>query len=54
MRAADMRHITLVLPFLLQHLLRPEVEDHNAQNPSADLVVDPSTELIQVVLMFLT
>jgi hypothetical protein len=34
-RAADMRHILLVLPFLLHDLLRPEVEAYNAQNPQA-------------------
>jgi hypothetical protein len=53
MLAADMRHIILVLPFLLQDLLSPDVEAHNAQNASADHVVDPSTELIHVVLMSL-
>lgn len=53
-RAADMRHILLVLPFLLHDLLRPEVEAHNRQNPLADHVVDPSSELIGVVLTLLT
>jgi hypothetical protein len=45
-RAANMRHIMLVLPFLLQDFLRPEVEVHNAENAGADHVVHPSTELI--------
>ena len=49
-RAADL----LVLPFLLHDLLRPEVEAHNAQAASADHVVDPSAELIEIVLTFLT
>ena len=49
-----MRHILLVLPFLLHDLLRPEVEAHNAQNAQADHVVDPSAELIEVVLTLLT
>ena len=53
-RAADMRHILLVLPFLLHDLLRPEVEAHNAQNVAADHVVDPSADLIGVVLTLLT
>ena len=53
-RASDMRHILLVLPFLLHDLLRPEVEAHNAQNAQADHVVDPSAELIEVVLTLLT
>ena len=54
MRAADIRHMLLVLPFLLPDLLQPEVEAHNAQNQPADHVVDPSAELIDVVLMLLT
>jgi len=49
-----MRHILLVLPFLLHDLLRPEVEAHNAANDSADHVVDPSAELIEAVITFLT
>jgi hypothetical protein len=53
-RAADMRHILLVLPFLLHDLLRPEVEAHNAQNHMADHVVDPSADLIGIVLSLLT
>jgi hypothetical protein len=53
-RAADMRHILLVLPFLLHDLLRPEVEAHNRQNSLEDHVVDPSAELIGVVLTLLT
>ena len=53
-RAADMRHILLVLPFLLHDLLRPEVEAHNAATGSADHVVDPSAQLIEVVITFLT
>ena len=51
---ADMRHVLLVLPFLLHDLLRPEFEAHNRQNPQADHVVDPSAELIGVVLTLLT
>ena len=54
MRASDLRHTLLVLPFLLHDLLRPEIEAHNAQNAHADHVVDPSPELIQVVLTFLS
>jgi hypothetical protein len=53
-RAADMRHILLVLPFLLHDLLRPEVEAHNRHNSPGDHVVDPSAELIGVVLTLLT
>jgi hypothetical protein len=50
-RAADLR---LILPFLLQDLLRLEVEAQNAQNVSEDPGLDPSAELIEVVLTFLT
>ena len=53
-RASDMRHILLVLPFLLHDLLRPEVEAYNARNAIADHVVDPSPEIIQIVLTFLS
>ena len=53
-RAADLRHTLLVLPFLLHDLLRPEIEAHNRQNPRKDHVVDPSAELIGVVLVLLT
>ena len=53
-RAADMRHILLVLPYLLHDLLHPEVEAHNARNSAEDHVVDPSAELIGVVLTLLT
>jgi hypothetical protein len=55
-----MWHVLLVLPFLLLDLLRSEVEYHNAQNPLADHVVDPSAdvdpsaELIEVVIMLLS
>ncbi len=53
-RAADVRHILLVLPFLLHDLLRLEVEAHNRKNDPADHVVDPSAELIGVVNTLLT
>ena len=54
MRASDMRHILLVLPYLLHDLLRPEVEAYNAQKAPADHVADPSAEIISVVHSFLT
>ena len=53
-RAADMRHILLVLPFLLHDLLRPEVEAYNAHQAPKDHVSDPSAECISVVHTFLT
>ena len=53
-RAQDMRHILLVLPFLLPDLVRPEVEEYNSQHPGSEPLVDPSSELIDVTLMLLT
>jgi hypothetical protein len=53
-RASDMRHILLVLPFLLHDLVRPEVEDYNRLNPAAEPLVDPSSDCIDVILLLLT
>jgi hypothetical protein len=36
-RAADMRHVLLVLPFLLPD---PEVQEYNRQNPREESLVD--------------
>jgi hypothetical protein len=47
-RAADMRHILLVLPFLLPDLLLPEVQEYNRQNPREEPLVDPSSDVIDV------
>ena len=54
LRASDMRHILLVLPYLLHDLLRPEVEAYNAHKAPEDHVSDPSAECISVVHTFLT
>ena len=51
-RAVDMRHILLVLPFLLHNLLEEEVEEYNRQNPF-DPITDPSDECIGIVLVFI-
>jgi len=53
-RAADMLHVLLVLPFLLHDLLRPEVEAHNRNKAQADHVGDPSAELIGIVMTLLS
>jgi len=53
-RASDMRHILLVLPFLLHDLLRPEVEEYNRLNPADEPLVDPSSDCIDVTLLLLT
>ena len=42
-RAMDMRHILLLLPFLLPNLLKGEVEEYNHLNPFAP-ISDPSDE----------
>ncbi len=52
-RASDMRHVLLVLPFLLHDLLADEVAAFNLQNPRSP-VVDPSAELIEITLMLLS
>ena len=49
-----MRHILLVLPFLLHDLVRPEVEEYNRLNPAEEPLVDPSCDCIDVTLLLLT
>ena len=51
-RAVDMRHILLVLPFLLHNLLEEEVEEYNRHHPF-DPITDPSDECIGIVLVFI-
>jgi hypothetical protein len=53
-RASDMRHILLVLPFLLHDLVRPEMEECNRLNPTEEPLVDPSSACIDVALLLLT
>ena len=45
-RATDMRHVLLVLPFLLHDLLADEVAAFNLRYHNSPPVVDPSAELI--------
>ncbi len=52
-RASDMRHILLLLPFLLQDLLAEEVEKYSKEN-HFDPISDPSDECIGIVNLFLT
>ncbi len=54
LRSKDLRHMLLVLPFLLPDLFHPEVEDYNRQHPESQTLVDPSSELTDVTLMLLT
>ena len=53
-RASDLRHILLVLPFLLHDLVRPEVEQYNRLYPAEEPLVDPSSDCIDVTLLLLT
>ncbi len=48
-----MRHILLVLPFLLHDLVRPEVEEYDRLNPAEEPLVDPSSDCIDVTLLLL-
>jgi hypothetical protein len=51
-RAVDMRNLLLVLPFLLHNLLEEEVEEYNSTH-IFDPIVDPSNEMIGIVLLFI-
>jgi len=53
-RASDIRNILLILPFILHDLMADEVKDYNEKHPRCDPVVDPSPELISVVLQLLS
>jgi hypothetical protein len=53
LRAVDMRHVLLVLSFLLDGLLDPAVfEEHNRKYPLRP-VHDPSTELVGITILFI-
>ncbi len=51
-RAVDMRHILLLLPFLMDGLLEDVVHEHN-QNYPLRPVYDPSKELIEITMVFI-
>ena len=51
-RAMDMRHILLLLPFLLDGLLADEVLEHNRLHP-LNPALDPSDELVGITLTFI-
>ena len=51
-RAIDMRHILLLLPFLLDGLVADEVLEHNRAHPS-NPILDPSNELIGITMLFI-
>ena len=51
-RAIDMRHILLLLPFLLDRLLTDVVLEHNRAHP-LNPIYDPSSQLIGITLLFI-
>jgi hypothetical protein len=54
MRAADWRHLLLLLPFILDNLLKDEVDEYNRNKGSGEpSLVDPSRELITVANTFI-
>ena len=53
-RACDYRHLLLLLPFILYHLFRDEVQEYNSTRPGESQVHDPSTELVDVANAFLS
>ena len=50
----DMRHILLILPFLLEGLLTDEIEEHNAGIRFIHHVVDPSSKMVDITIMLLS
>jgi hypothetical protein len=52
-RAMDMRHVLLILPFLLHGLLTEEVEEYNRINPLVR-IVDPSPMMVEITIMLLS
>ena len=53
-RAMDMRHILLILPFLLEGLLTDEIEEHNAGIRFIHHVMDPSSKMVDIIIMLLS
>jgi len=51
--AMDMRHILLLLPFLLHGLLTEKIEEHNRINPLVR-IVDPSPMMVEITIMLLS
>jgi len=54
-RATDWRHLLLLIPFILDNLLRDEVAAYNrTSGRGAAALVDPSGEIIEVANTFLS
>ena len=53
-RAMDMRHVLILLPFLLEGLLTDVVAEHNARNRFIHRVVDPSSQMVEITIILLS
>jgi hypothetical protein len=51
-RAVDFRHIILLMPFIMQDLITPEVQKWNERNED-DLVEDPSNDLVDILCEYI-
>ena len=49
----DMRHVLLLMPFLLDGLLTDEVEEYNSANPLGR-ISDPSPMMVDITDQFLS
>ena len=49
----DMRHVLLLLPFLLEGLMTDEVEEYNSANPLGR-TSDPSPKMVNIAVMLLS
>lgn len=52
-RAVDLRHVMLLMPFVMQDLLMPEVEQWNETHSVEEQLHDPSNCLVDILCDFL-
>lgn len=52
-RASDLRHLMLLLPFLLHNLFLEEVTEYNRKHPGVPALIDPSFAIVEVNLQLL-
>jgi hypothetical protein len=48
-RAVDMRNVLLLMPFVMQDVLLPEVTEWNRKHPESQRVDDPSNQLVDIL-----
>ena len=48
-RAVDMRNVLLLMPFVMQDVLLPEVKKWNSTNTRDEVVFDPSNALVDIL-----